>query len=418
MIEGLSPDLLAESAAEARERWNVPGIAVGVLRDGEVAYTADGVRELGGSEPVTAETQFRIASVTKPFVATLAMTLVQERLLSLDEPPPGARTEATVRQLLSHQAGLAIEWPRDLDEADDDEALLRLAAREPELLPVGPGELFSYCNTGYWFVGAGVARVCGTSFEEAMHERILEPLGLGSTAFEPSSAARGHEQVAPGADEHRPAGGTYPRVRRPSGGLWATVPDLLRFGAHHLGAPGPLTPAATAELRRPLISVPGGSYGLGWFLLDGRGRETAEHPGSATGFQSLLLLVPDGRLALAALTNSSRGLAAIRDVLERIGLAVVPPPGIELPEAALARFSGRYEGQGIRLDITPADGNLGVRYAEVNPFTREEVAYPPLVARAVREREFEITTGEWKGDRFDFPRDGFVRLVVLAQRVE
>src|SRR5215470_12747817 len=117
MIARVSLGELAELAAEVREQWNVPGLAVGVLRDGEVVMAADGQRELGRSEPVTAETVFRIASITKPFTATLAMTLVQEGLLALDEPPPGTRIEASVRQLLSHQAGLASEWPEPFDES-------------------------------------------------------------------------------------------------------------------------------------------------------------------------------------------------------------------------------------------------------------------------------------------------------------
>ena len=97
-MEWVSPEKLAEVAAEARERWNVPGLAVGVLRDGEIVTAADGQQELGRPERVTPETVFRIASITKPFTATLAMTLVQEGLLALDEPPPGTHVEATVRQ--------------------------------------------------------------------------------------------------------------------------------------------------------------------------------------------------------------------------------------------------------------------------------------------------------------------------------
>src|SRR5216117_2268560 len=106
-MERVSPEKLAEVAAEARERWSVPGLAVGVLRDGEIVTAADGQRELGRPEPVTPETVFRIASITKPFTATLAMTLVQDGLLHLDEPSPGTHIEATIRQLLSHQGGLA-----------------------------------------------------------------------------------------------------------------------------------------------------------------------------------------------------------------------------------------------------------------------------------------------------------------------
>jgi CubicO group peptidase (beta-lactamase class C family) len=414
-----SAEELATIVAEARARWHVPGMAVGLLQDGEPVFAADGVRDLDANDPVRPETPFRVASITKPFVGTLTQTLAQDGLLSLDEPPPGARTTASVRQLLSHQAGLAIEWPVDLDDADDDEALQRLAAREPERLTVGPGELFSYCNTGYWFAGAGIARASGSTFEEAMSDRVLGPLGLAATAFEPpAGVARGHEQVEPGSDEHYPVDDAYPRVRRPSGGLWSTVGDLVVFGAHQVGEAGPLTRESILEMQRPLIPVPGGSYGLGWFLLDRQGRSSVEHPGSAAGYQSLLLVVPETRLVFAALTNSSRGSTAIRDVLQVLGLGQTSPPPVELSADELDRFTGRYEGQGIRIAVSQSDGGLDLELAEFNPFTNESASYPPVRAHSVGDREFEVSSGEWEGDRFDFPREGFVRTYVLAQRVE
>src|SRR2546423_1278954 len=104
-MERVSAQELAGLVQEARERRAVPGLVTGILRDGEVTTAADGVLELGRDDAVSPATVFRIASVTKTLVATLAMTLVQDGLLSLDEPPQGSRVGATVRQLLSHQGG-------------------------------------------------------------------------------------------------------------------------------------------------------------------------------------------------------------------------------------------------------------------------------------------------------------------------
>jgi CubicO group peptidase (beta-lactamase class C family) len=401
----VSAENLAKWAAEARERWSVPGIAVGLVDDGELVTAADGVPALGHAERVSPETVFRIASITKPFTATLVLTLVQDGLLQLDEPPPGTRVNATIRQLLSHQGGLAPEWPEPLG---DGETLLELAQREPEPLPVGPGELFSYCNVGYWLVAAAVERVLGTNFEEAMSARVLEPLGIASTGFEVVDAARGHDQVAPGADEHVPAEVRYPPVRRAGGGLFSSVPDLLRFAAHHLGGPGPLTQEPLAELRRPLSSGPGFRYGMGWFLRERQGRRSVEHQGSVLGYQSLLLLAPDEKLAFAALTNSSRGYAAIRDVLRTVGLG--DDEQLTLTDIDLAGFAGRYVGQGMIAELVSDDGLLRVERKEVDPFTGETSSWPAVRGRPVGEAEFEIVDGEWRGDRFDFPRPGFVCL--------
>jgi CubicO group peptidase (beta-lactamase class C family) len=401
----VSAEKLAEWASAARERWDVPGIAVGLMERGEFVTAADGVQTLGLDDRVSPETVFRVASVTKPFTATLVLTLVQEGLLQLDEPPPGTRVKATIRQLLSHQGGFASEWPEPLD---DEETLLELAQRDPEQLPVGPGELFSYSNVGYWFVAAAAEHVLGRSFEEAMSTRVLEPLGLASTGFEAVDAAPGHDQVAPGADEHVPAVARYPRVRRPGGGLFSSVPDLLRFAEHQLGGAGPLKQQSLAEMRRPLSSGPGFRYGLGWILRDRKGRRCVEHPGSVLGYQSLLLFVPDEHLAFAALSNSSRGYAAIRHVLRKVGLGDDEPQ--TRVDVDLTGFAGRYVGQWAIAEFAAEDGLLRVERTEIDPFTGETTSWPTVRGRPVGEAEFEIVDGEWRGDRFDFPRSGFVCL--------
>jgi CubicO group peptidase (beta-lactamase class C family) len=417
-MERVSAEQLEQWVAEARQRWNVPGIAVGVLRAGEAVAVADGVGSLGGGEAVSPETVFRIASISKPFTAMLAMTLVQDGLLGLDELPPGSPVDATVRQLLSHQGGLACEWPEPIDRfGEGDDALLQLLDGEPEQLPVGPGELYSYSNVGFWLVGAAIAQVCGTSFEEAMRARVLEPLALHATSYEPRGAARGHNQVEPGADDHHAVEDKYPRVRRPCGGLWSSVADLLRFAEHHLGGPGPLSEDSRAQMQSPQIEMGSESYGLGWDLYESRGRQIVEHSGSAAGFQSLLRLVPAEGVAFAGLTNSSRGLAALRDVLERLGLDREEASDVTLTADELASFAGRYEGQGMELSFAPDDGGLRVELALFDPFTGETEQYPSSHARPIGPREFEIVDEEWRGDRFDFPRDGFVNMVTLATRV-
>jgi CubicO group peptidase (beta-lactamase class C family) len=416
-VERVSAQQVAESAADARERWSVPGLAVGLLHDGETVFAADGVCELGRPETVSPDTVFRIASITKPFTATLAMTLVQDGLLALDEPPPDTPVEATIRQLLSHQGGLASEWPVPLDSAGEgDHALIELTEREPGRLPVGPGELFSYCNVGFWFVAAAIARVLGTSFEDALRARVLEPIGLRSTGFDTQGAARGHIQVEKGADEHAPAEIRYPRVRRPGGGLLSSVGDLLRFAEHHLGGPGPLKAESVAEMQRPLSKGPGFGYGLGWFLWETRAGPAFGHLGSVLGYESLLRVVPGEQLAVAALSNSSRGYAAIRDVMRELGLDEVEPGDTAVED--LTAFAGRYRAQDLELELVPEEGFLRVERTEIDPFTAEKHAYPSVRARPVGEREFEIVDGEWRGDRLDFPRPGFVRLGYLATRVE
>lgn len=402
-------------ARQERERLGVPGIALGLLRGGEVETFADGVADVEAGTPVTPGTCFRIASITKPFTATLALALAEEGRLPLDEP---VRDDLTPRLLLSHQGGLASEWPRPLaGYGDGDDALERLVQDEPELGPEGSPGVFSYCNAGFWLVAAAAARALGTTYEEALRERVLDPLGLADTDFEPRGpAAIGHAQ-SPGSTEPRVRRHSYPRVRRPSGGLYSTVSDLLRFAAHHLGGPGPLSADSTRAMQIPQVEVPPGGYALGWSTRSVGGREVVEHGGSVLAFESLLLLVPAETLALAVLTNSSRGDVAIRGVLETLGLARDEPPSIPLEADELRSLAGSYRAQGGEVTVTALEDGLRLRIVEIDPFG-DRLEHPPLRMEPIDLREFVVRDGDLRGERVDFPGPRWLRVGgVLAERI-
>src|SRR2546423_411832 len=144
-------------AAEELERTQVPGVAFGVSVRGE--------RAVGAAGDASADGVFRVASVTKPFVAALVLTLVRDGLLALDEPVTRYLPElalpagpVTLRQLLSHQAGLEHEWATPLGEyGDGDDALERLARGAPAAAATGPGEWFSYSSAGFYIASAAAA---------------------------------------------------------------------------------------------------------------------------------------------------------------------------------------------------------------------------------------------------------------------
>jgi CubicO group peptidase (beta-lactamase class C family) len=398
-LEGLEATLRAE-----RERLHVPGFVVGVRRDGSTEVVADGVADLETGEGVSAETSFRIASVTKSFTAALALEVAAEGLLDLDAPLADG---ASARQLLSHQAGLGWDWPAGLEAyGDDDGALLRLAADEPSRLPVRPGEVFSYANPGYWLVAAAIQRATDESFEAALQSRLLDPLGLANTGFAPATpAARGYEQVEPGADEHKPsAADVYPRVRRAAGGLWSTVGDLLRFGEYLTGRP---------EQYEPVARTSDGGYGLGLAVWEIGGRRVVGHPGSVTGFQSQLVLVPGEGLVLAALTNSTRGRMVVRPALAELDLLPLHERRSLTPRV-LAAFAGRYRDHAFDLAVTAADGGLRVEAVATDPATGERVVYPPLQLEPIGPKEFVVVGGDDDGDVCDFPRHDLGRFAWLV----
>lgn len=361
---------LEKAVREAREKTGVPGVAAGLLRDGETVFAADGVLELGRDEAVRPETPFRIASITKPFTATLCAASV-----GLDERLPA---------LLSHTAGLRCESTQPLPQ----EAM----------------GLWSYSNAGYWEAAAA----CGGPVDAAMATHVLEPLGLATTGFaEPESPARGHVQE--GESGHRAVSvDSYAATRWASGGLWSTVGDLLKFAAHHLdGAP--------PELHEPRGNALGARYAMGWWVREhADGTTTLDHEGSVAGYQSLLLLVPAKSLALAVLTNSWRGSGVVRRVVDSLGL--LPHPA----GAAAARdeIAGTYELDGAEASVEVTGDGIVVSEAETDPVTgtRRSLRYP---ARPIGDDVFAFARGTLMSHRLDFPRPGLARIgwVVLPRVV-
>src|SRR5947209_6597600 len=348
---------LEEIVRDARARTGVPGVAAGLLVDGRVESAADGVLELGRAEPVRPDTPFRIASISKPFTASLTLSCLP--------------ADARLRGLLSHTAGLQTERAEPLPEAAQG--------------------LFSYSNAGYWAAGEASAAACGLPFDRAMQERILEPLRLGATGYdEPPAPARGH--VPEGETGHRPVSvDSYPVERRPSGGLWSTVDDLLRFAGHHLGGRGPLSDEQRALMREPQSQALGAGYGLGWWVRDAAGRPALDHEGSVAGYQSILLLVPGERLALAVLTNSWRGSGLVRRVVEQLGLGAGPPaarPGVRPRDSSgmeLAEYdvAGNYALGAASASVEARGEELFVQESETDPVTGAAIAGPRLQARPI-----------------------------------
>jgi CubicO group peptidase (beta-lactamase class C family) len=361
---------LEQAVRQAREKTGVPGVAAGLLLDGETVFAADGVLELGRNEPVLAETPFRIASITKPFTATLCAATV-----GLDEP---------MRRLLSHTAGLRCE--------------------SAHALPPEAAGLWSYSNAGYWQAGGA----CEAPFDAAMAAHVLEPLGLEATGFaEPPFPARGH--VQDGESGHRAVSvDSYPAARWASGGLWSTVGDLLRFAAHHLdGAP--------AALHEPRAAALGARYALGWWVREhADGRTTLDHEGSVAGYQCLLLLVPAESVALAVLTNSWRGSGLARRVVESLGL-LSRPLDVSDPRDDIA---GAYELDGAEASIESTGDGIVVSEAETDPVTgtRRSLRYP---ARSIGNDVYAFAGGTLMSQRLDFPRPGLARVGwVVLPRVE
>jgi CubicO group peptidase (beta-lactamase class C family) len=321
---------LTDSVAAAQDRTGVPDVAAALHLDGSTAFAG------------SYERPFRIASITKSFTATL---LAESGLLAGSE---GGRRRA----LLSHTAGYRPE------------------SAEP--LPPECAGLWSYSNAGYWEAASAFP-----DFAAALQERVLDPLGLTETTFEtPAGAVLGNSAAGVVSDP------SYPMERRPSGGLWSTVADLVTYGLAHC--------RGWEELHRPLAPALGAEYALGWWVRDGVLGGVLDHEGSVGGYQSLLLLVPERELVLAVLTSSWIGSGLIRRVVRDLG--VVPQPRSD--QAAVV--PGTYGLDDVAATVR------GGWIAE-----RE----PDPVAGGIAERRYRASLdATLMSHRCDFPRPGVARI--------
>lgn len=297
----------------------IPGLALGIRRDGEwIMQAGYGLARLSPPAPVTRETRFQIASLTKPITASLVLTLVGEDRFALDDCVrqylswvPQAHSAVTVRHLLNHTGGVARDLRVDnLDDFGAADFRPRLERAEPAF---EPGTSFQYANTGYILLGFLIEAVEGQPFSEVLASKILEPAGMSSTSYlsPPSDdllQAVGYE-VRDGDFHEAP----YYSGGFSGGGLTSSVADLalwietleqgrlLADGARELmHSPGRL---ANGEEVRFAFGGEDASYGMGWFLGRRNGRRLWTHGGAVSGFTTTLDRYPDDGLCVIVLTN-------------------------------------------------------------------------------------------------------------------
>jgi CubicO group peptidase (beta-lactamase class C family) len=433
-------DLVREQMAA----WEVPGLSVGILHEGNVETAGYGVASIETNQPVVPETLFQIGSISKVFTATLVMTLVDEGQLDLDAPVIGyvpdlpladetARKTITVRHLLTHMSGFYGD--RFDDQGVGDDALAKAVAAFGDLKQqTAPGELWTYCNAGFDLAGRTVELILGQPFEQAMRERVFKQLGLERSTYFAAEAIRhsvavGHTKL-PDEDQRVADPWPIPRRSNPAGGISSNVGELLRFARAHM-QDGELdgTRVISAESARAMRTVQTqGDYprfwGLGWSLREADGLQIAEHNGGTNGFMTRLTTVPERQFAVAVFTNGDHGSAAhgkIGDmILERmLGITSESPTRITLDDAALARFARKYRHDLADLTFTVEDGGYRVDRVSRNPFSGEEMVREPFRLVPVTERIFVVDGGEFDGAYAEMilNEDGGVRFLRFGGRL-
>jgi CubicO group peptidase (beta-lactamase class C family) len=327
---------LDQAVAEGMRDWQVPGLALAVVRGDSVLFMRGyGTTRIGGTEPVDAHTNFAIASTSKAFTTAALAQLVDEGRLGWDDPvsehlpwfaldDPYVTRALTIRDLVTHRAGAArfdnLWIASDFDRRETLERLRHLPQAN------GFRDRYGYNNHLYIVAGEVVGELAGSSWDDVLDERIFGPLGMGrSTSRTAVVEARGNV-----AESHtRVAGGVQAVPRRDydniggAGAVWSNAHDLSRWMRMHLNR-GTLDGVRILDEERfdemyapqtviPLDSVARrlhptnhfAAYALGWRVQDFHGRKLVHHSGSINYTRTHVTLVPDEGIGIAIIANQS-----------------------------------------------------------------------------------------------------------------
>ena len=387
-------ETLAELVTAKMREYHVPGVALGVVRGGRTDVRAFGVTSVEDGLPITADTIFPLASISKTVTATSMMRLVEQGRVNLGAPvrrylpdfrveDEAASRDVTIWHLLTHTSG----WEGQLGAVErGDETLTRFVAglsTNMQLAP--PGAAWSYNNAGFGVAGRVIEVVTGTPIGEAFNDLTFKPLGL-SLAFTrvgdivTHRFALGHRVSAEGiATVVRPfaLGSTVP-----AGGVAMSMGDLLTYARFHLGdgtsatgarvlARATLEAMRTPQLRKQAMDD---DMGIGWHLRTVGNLRTAAHGGTFAGHILLLELVPEKNFAIAMLTNAGNGWRLIQDV-ERAALQAY--------EGATFRMNQAIAHRGLN-ETLPAVAPLA-QQPDVTPYSGRYVR--PMNAVVAREED-------------------------------
>jgi len=436
-------EALAALVTKKMAEYSVPGVAVGIVKNGQVTMRGFGVTNVEYPQPIGPDTVFPIASISKTFATTAIMRLVEQGKIDLNAPvrrylpefkvqDEAASRDVAIWHLLTHTPG----WEGQLSADDRGTQTLAAFAESmkdlPQLAP--PGEIWSYNNAGFTLTGRIIEVVTGRPIQEAMRTLVFEPVGL-------TRAFTRLEEVAtyPFSVAHRTQSGaavvTRPMTRSSSltaGGVSISLSDLLAYARFHMGdgtARGGqrvLTRQSLQQMQTPRLRKKGTDedMGLGWHLRHVGGVTTAAH-GGTLGHCLLLELVPERNLALAILTNHSDGWRLIQDV-ERAALTTLE--GLSLDPAQAIGHRGVNE--------TMPDAPILAKQPAPAPYVGVYRRPPTTNVNTVREQNGElmldnstiafyapdravVTSGAQRGNPVEFIRraDGTVGWIRVVGRI-
>ncbi len=345
---GLIPPLVFEGepsgAKTLKDRMaelKVPGVSVAVIEKGRIAWAKGyGLRESGCPDPVTPETLFQAASISKPVCAVGVMALAEAGKFFLDEDaneklrswhvPGNNLTEearVTVRRLLSHTAGLTVHGFRGYAAGEPRPTLIQILNGEkpansaPIRVDILPGSVHRYSGGGYTVLQQFVQDVTGRDFPAVMHDLVLAKIGMNASTYEQPLPEGRRKRAATGhGSDGKPIPGrwhTYPEMA--AAGLWTTPSDLALFAIELQNSlRGEPNRAVSAESARLMITPVADGYGLGFEIKGSGDSLTFEHGGSNEGFKCNLVAFARGGNGAVVMTNGDQGGVLAQEIVRTV----------------------------------------------------------------------------------------------------
>jgi CubicO group peptidase (beta-lactamase class C family) len=357
----------------AMKAWNVPGLAMAVVKDGEAVYLKGfGYRDVEQQLPVTPDTLFAIGSCSKAFTTFVMGTLVDEGKLDWETPvrtyipwfklyDPFATERITPRDLVTHRSGLPRHdavWYNNLG-ASREELVRRLAYLEPS---ADLRAKWQYNNLMFLTAGYLVETITGKPWEDAVRDRVFGPLGMKDSNFSVLDSQKAADFAWPYREKDDQLERIPFRVITnvgPAGSINSSVRDMAQWlkvqsGGGKLDGQAVIKASTLADIQTPHMAtgqpaerpeISAGDYGLGWMIDVYRGHKRVHHGGGIDGFISQVQVLPQDGLGIVVLTNSETGLSTIvaQTALDRL-LKLDP---IDWNGEALAR---RAKGKAARLE--------------------------------------------------------------------
>ncbi len=396
VIKGQPPAPM--TIASRMEHYKVPGVSVAFFDHGQIIWTkAYGLADVAAKKPVTPETLFQAASISKPVTALAALRLVQEGKLNLDEDvnvklktwkvPENAFTEkekVTIRRILTHSAGLTVHGFPGYAAGEPLPTVVQIlngekpANTDPIRVDVVPGTLWRYSGGGYVVLQTLLSDVTGKPFPQIMSDFVLRPAGMTHSTYEQPLPKNLWPEAAtpyrPNGDPVKGGWHTYPEMA--PAGLWTTPSDLARAAIELQNEyAGKSSKILSQDMARQMLTRQFGNWGLGFDIESTGGKPSFSHGGANEGFRCNLFAYTDLGQGLAVVTNSDSGGQLTEEIYRAVAKEYAWPDFhptehalLKMNPAQFPAYAGTYEIPGIgKLTVTTKSAALYIQADPLGP---------------------------------------------------